>query len=635
MGIITKGPNRTIAADALDALLTRANRCAHLAKLAVFYLAKFGPRYTATKTGRFIQKHLRRPQSNSEWLRRRAYTPEQLALQRAHMFERSMLFSVIVPLYNTHIAYLRKMIESVQAQTYGNWELCLADGSDNKHARVAEVCREYAQSDSRILYKKLARNGGISGNTNECLKMAKGEYVAFLDHDDILSPAALFQMMQVVDEREPDLIYTDEARFLSPDPNSIFVIHFKPDFGIDNLRANNYLCHFTAYKRKLLDVVGPYRSQYDGSQDHDMMLRIAAVTNNIAHIPEVLYLWRAHSNSVALNLSAKSNAPAAGRKAVYDSLKAQGIEAEVENDQRISTIYHVRYKLKGTPRVSIVIPTCDNIRYLRKCLESIESLSTYDNYEIILVENNSRRDETFAYYREAQGRWPNVKVACWPGPWNWSAINNFGVRAATGEYYLLLNNDTQVITPGWIEEMLMFAQRSDVGIVGAKLCYANNTIQHAGTIVGLGGGTVGHIFHGFNREESGYANRLLYAQDLSAVTGACIMVRRNVWDQLGGADEELAVCCNDTDLCLRARKEGYLVVWTPHAELYHFESRSRGYDDTPRKIDRARKERELFWKRWEKDYGQGDPYYNPNLSMLHYDFRPKDTEEEALARHTP
>lgn len=634
MSIIASGYEKLADSEVVDALHTRASRCAHLAKVAFFCLVKYGPRYTAMRTTRFVQKRLKRSQSYSKWLKRHAYTPEQLAHQRAYAFEKNSLFSIITPLYNTHTLHLRKMIESVQAQTYVHWELCLADGSDGKHAKVEMVCREYAQSDARIHYKKLTRNYGISGNTNECLKMAQGEYVALLDQDDILSPAALFRMMQVVDEQEPDLIYTDEARFLSPDPNSIFVIHFKPDFGIDNLRANNYLCHFTAYKRELLDVVGPYRSQYDGSQDHDMMLRIAAVTNNIVHIPEVLYLWRGHPNSVSLDISAKSNAPAAGRQAVYDSLKARGIDADVENDQRVSTIYHVRYQLKGTPKVSIVIPTCDNIRYLRKCLESIESLSTYANYEIILVENNSKKDDTFAYYREAQDRWQNVKVVYWPGPWNWSAINNFGVQAATGDHYLLLNNDTQVITPSWIEEMLMYAQRSDVGIVGAKLIYANNTIQHAGAIIGLGGGVVGHAFSGMAHEETGYANRMLYAQNLSAVTGACIMIRRDVWNQLGGVDEKLAVCCNDIDLCLRARKKGYLVVWTPHAELYHFESRSRGLDDTPRKMDRARKERELFWERWEEDYGQGDPYYNPNLSLLHSDFRPKESKQDEMMGNT-
>ena len=632
MGVVPNGFKRIAQSEVLDALRSHTARNIAQLRKTLFYLANYGLRYTAKRTMRFVEKRLRRSQSYSEWLRRHAYTPEQLALQRAHTFEKDTTFSVIVPLYNTHIAYLRKMIESVQDQTYGNWELCLADGSDDAHATVAEVCREYAESDARVRYKKLASNYGISGNTNECLKMARGEYVAFLDDDDILLPAALFRMMQVVDAQEPDLIYTDEATFLSPNPRNVTLIHFKPDFAIDNLRASNYLCHLTAYRRKLLDEVGPYRSQCDGSQDHDMMLRIAAATDNIVHIPEVLYLWRAHPNSVALNVSAKSNAPAAGRRAVRDSLDARGIDAEVESDRRSAALYRVRYTLKATPKVSIVIPASGNTRHLRRCLESIEGLSTYKNYEVILVANSGKRDETFAYYSEAQGRWQNVSVVCWPGPWGWSATSNFGVGAAAGEYFLLLSGDAQVITPSWIEEMLMYAQRSDVGAVGAKLYYADGTIRHAGAVIGLGGKPSGHVFAGFAREEPGYMGRLRHAQDMSAVAGACVMVRRDVWGQVSGADERFAACYGDIDLCLRIRKAGYLVVWPPHAELYHLESTGGGSDGAPGEKDRAGRDEELFWERWAEDYGQGDPYYNPNLSLLHNDPRPKGDDEDALLR---
>ncbi len=605
---------------------THVGRTLLLAKTTINMLKRFGVRYTGQKTYQFIKKRVTHEQTNAEWFHKHKATPEQLELQRRTQFKNEILFSIIVPLYNTPERSLQEMFESVKAQTYAHWELCLADGSDSSHAYVEEICEKYALADHRVLYRKLPENLGISGNTNACLELASGEFVALLDHDDVLMPAALYEMMQVLDNKDADVIYTDEATFLSPDLTRIRSVILKPDFGIDNLRANNYMCHFTAFRRSLLSKAGGYRSVYDGSQDHDMMLRLATAAehNKIVHVPKVLYLWRAFPGSTALNVQVKSSAPAAGRDAVADHLKAVGLNAQVECTDLAPTIYRIHYEITGNPLISIVIPTSDKVQYLRRCLESIRNKTTYSRYEIILVENNSKEAETFSYYEEVTEKWENVKLLRWHGGWNWSAINNYAVKeAAKGEYILLLNNDTEVITPDWIEEMLMYVQRDDVGAAGAMLLYRDRKIQHAGVILGLGGVVAGHAFHHTMCGETGYMGRKIYAQNLSAVTGACMMIKRKVWEQIHGIDEQFAEHWNDVDLCLRIRKAGYLIVWTPYAELFHHESCTRGYNDTPQKIKEVYKAAKQFWERWADDYAEGDPYYNPNLSLMHSDFKKK------------
>jgi len=552
-------------------------------------------------------------------------TNKELSKQRRHRFGKDIRFSIAVPLYNTPESFLRDMIESVLAQTYSGWELCLADGSDDSHSYVEGVCREYCERDGRIRYKRLERNLGISENTNACLDMASGEYIALVDHDDILHPAALYEMMRVICEKEPDLIYTDEASFIGSDIQNISNIHFKPDFAPDNLMAINYICHLTTFKRTLLEKTGKFRSEYDGSQDHDMMLRLTEAAERIEHIPEVLYYWRAHPNSVAYGIRAKDYASEAGRNAVLDSLRRRGIDASVEGTKAHSCIYRVRYAVKGTPLVSIVIPSCDHVDELKTCINSILGKTTYSNYEIVIAENNSREAATFDYYRELAAKNENIRVIIWAGEFNYSAINNYAVREAVkGEYVLLLNNDTEVITPEWIEEMLMYAQRKDVGAVGTMLYYPNGTIQHAGVILGMGG-IAGHAYQREKPDDFGYMSRLAYAQDMTAVTAACMMIRRDVWDEVGGLDEEFAVAFNDTDLCMRIRKAGYLIIWTPYAELYHYESLSRGMEDTPEKQARFESEKELFRSRWRAELDSGDPYYNPNLTLNRADFTPNNT----------
>ena len=575
-------------------------------------LREHGLKYTLRK----IRSRLEAVPTYSQWMKKSYPTEEELNNQRKKSFENSILFSITVPLFNTPEAFLKEMIDSVKAQTYAGWELCLADGSDNEHDYVGIVCKEYALSDERIIYKKLEKNLGISENTNVCLEMATGDYIALFDHDDILHPSALYEMMCIIDEKKADFIYTDEATFMSPKIKNIKVINFKPDFAPDNLKANNYICHFTAFKRSLLERTGCFRKEFDGSQDHDLMLRLTEAAERIEHIPKVLYFWRAHPASVAMSTSSKNYAAEAGMKAVKESITRMGLTARVESSRALSTIYRVSYDIVGTPKISIVIPTCDHVDLLKKCVESIEEKSTYKNYEIILVENNSKNIETFNYYKELTAKYNNIKLIYWTKEFNYSAINNYGVKeAAIGEHILLLNNDTEVVSPGWIEEMLMYSQRSDVGAVGAKLYYADDTIQHAGVIIGKGG-VAGHAFYGMPRDDTGYMGKLWYAQDVSAVTAACMMIRRDVWEQMGGLTEEFPVAFNDIDLCMRIRKAGYLIVWTPYAELYHYESKSRGLDDeVPEKKARLIADHVRFTSRWSTELEAGDPYYNPNFTL--------------------
>lgn len=560
------------------------------------------------------------------------FSADELKKQKEDIFPRDILFSIIVPVYNTPQKYLREMIASVQAQTYGRFELCLADGSDKNHADVGRTCRAYAAKDPRVKYKKLSENFGISGNTNECLKMSTGDYIALFDHDDLLHPAALHEVMKAVCEGNADFVYTDEAIFdKTTDEAELF--HFKPDYAPDTLLANNYICHLTVFSRELLEKVGGFRSKYDGSQDHDLILRATDNAHCIAHIPEVLYYWRRHRGSVAADIETKSYAITAGKAAVSDFLRAKGIEAEVSSTEICPTIYRVRYALKEKPLVSVIIPNCEHRDVLQRCIDSILEKTTYPNYEILIVENNSRSPELFAYYEALTAAHKNIRVLTYEGGFNYPAINNFAVKQAQGEVLLLLNNDTEVITPSWIEEMLVYALRPDVGAVGVMLYYPNDIIQHAGTLLGAGG--VGaHYFPNMKRNEVGYMGRLCYAQDLTAVTAACLMISRSAWDKVGGLDEAYAVAFNDVDLCMKLRAAGYLNVWTPFTELYHHESLSRGFEDAPEKQARFNAEAALFMSRWQKELELGDPYYNPNLILHDASFLPDLRPEPHAARYT-
>ena len=537
------------------------------------------------------------------------------------VFPKDVTFSILVPLYNTPERFLREMIESVMTQTYGKWELCLADGSDDAHAFVGRICQEYRQKDSRIKYQKLAKNEGISGNTNECYKMATGNYIALFDHDDLLHPCVLFAYMQAICEKDADYIYCDEATFKGNSINHMITMHFKPDYAPDNLLANNYICHFSVFSRELLESGELFRSQFDGSQDHDMILRLTAKAKHIVHIPRILYYWRSHKGSVASSIDAKTYAINAAKGAVADHLTKLGYRNfEIESTRAFATIFRIKYELTSHPLVSIIIPNKDHVDDLSRCVESIINLSTYDNYEIVIVENNSETAEIRTYYEEIS-RHPRVQVVEYKGDFNYSKINNFGVQYAKGEYLLLLNNDTEVITPDWMEELLMYAMRKDVGVVGAKLYYPDKTIQHAGIVIGLGAHrTAGHTHYRIPEANVGYMGRLCYAQDVTAVTGACMMVSKALYEELGGLDESFTVALNDVDFCLRVREKGLLNIFTPFAELYHYESKSRGSDKKDERALRYQQESDRFRVKWADALAKGDPYYNPNFSLDHSDF---------------
>lgn len=446
---------------------------------------------------------------------------EERKRQEETVFPNMVKISILTPLWNTPENFLRDMIGSVQKQTYGNWELCLADGSDDAHAYVGEICRELAGKDERIRYRKLEKNEGIAGNTNQCLTMATGEYIGLFDHDDMLHPCVLFEYVKAINEKNADYVYCDEATFKNGDINQMITMHFKPDYAIDNLRANNYICHFSVFSRKLLDGTELFRTKFDGSQDHDMILRLTDKAEHVVHVPKLLYYWRLHAGSVASGIEAKPYAIESARGAVADHLRKHGFEHfTITSTRAFETIFKITYEIIGDPKISIIIPNKDHVEDLRRCVTSIIEKSTYDNYEIVIVENNSETKEIFSYYEELKNN-PSIKIVTFKGAFNYSAVNNFGVGAATGDYVLLLNNDTQVITVNWLEELLMYAQREDVGAVGGKLYYADKTIQHAGVVIGLGAHrTAGHTHYRQKRENLGYMGRLCYAQDVSAVTGA-------------------------------------------------------------------------------------------------------------------
>lgn len=548
-------------------------------------------------------------------------TQEETAFQRGYQFQKEITISILVPLYNTPRKFLTEMIDSVISQTYGNWELCLADGSDGEHAYVGKVCKEYQDKDSRIVYHKLPKNEGISGNTNECYKLASGEYIGLFDHDDILHPCVLFEYMKAICEQEADYIYCDEATFKNGNIDNMITLHFKPDYAIDTLRANNYICHFSVFSRSLLEGTELFRTQFDGSQDHDMILRLTTAARKVVHVPKLLYYWRSHSGSVASGIEAKTYAIEAARGAVADHLTRQGFrDFEIISTRAFETIFRIKYALTGRPKISVVIANKDHYEDLSRCVASILDKTTYDNYEIIIIENNSSTKEIRDYYSELENH-PKIRIVTYEGDFNYSRINNYGAGFAQGEYILLLNNDTQVISVNWMEELLMYAQREDVGAVGAKLYYEDKTIQHAGIVIGLGAHrTAGHTHYKVNIENVGYMGKLCYAQDVSAVTGACMLVKKSLYDKIKGLDESFAVALNDVDFCLRLRKLGYLNVFNPYCELYHFESKSRGLDDESDRAVRYNEEAARFREKWKEELEQGDPYYNPNFSLDYSDY---------------
>jgi glycosyltransferase involved in cell wall biosynthesis len=530
--------------------------------------------------------------------------------QENTVFPKKIKISIITPLYNTPEKFLKEMIQSVKAQTYSNWELCLADGSNDEYRNISRICNAFAEKDKRIKYKKLHNNFGISGNSNIAIEMSTGEYIGLLDHDDMLHPSALFEVMKAICNEDADFIYTDEAT-LDNDNHKITLKHYKSDYAIDTLRSYNYIVHFSVFSRKLMDQAGTFRSEFDGSQDYDLILRYTDIASKIYHIPKLLYFWRRHENSVALDVGNKFYAITAAKKAIKEHLIRHDISARVESTKVHPSLYKIIYDLTDHPLVSIIIPNKDHVSLLQTCLSSIKEKTTYSNYEIIIVENNSVEDTTFAYYEELKKQ-TNIRIVYWEEKgFNYGKINNYGVQYAHGQYLIFLNNDVEIITPDWIEEMLMFSQRGDVGAMGIKLYYPDNTIQHAGIMLGIGE-IAGYIYYGEYRDTIGYMGKLQVAQNISAVTTACMMIKKLIFEEVDHFSSEFNTSLNDVDLCLKIRRAGYLIVWTPFVEAYHHKPKTYEYNNSEVQgiLDR---EITLFKTKWVKELTLGDQYYNFNF----------------------
>ena len=536
--------------------------------------------------------------------------------------------SILTPLYNTPEPYLREFLDSFVDQTAPNGQLCLADASDAEHDAVKRIVEEYQAKNQRIVYKKI-ENKGIAANTNAAASLATGDYLALADHDDILAPHAMYTMgkaiLQLRERGEPDgFLYSDEALFSKSIQRPI-VAHFKPDYAPDYLLCCNYICHLAVFQKALWDAVGGERPECDGSQDHDLFLRLIEQVGGAAHVPQVLYYWRVHAGSTSGGTEAKPYVAAAAKKALADHLARTGRTGTVEDGLFPST-YRVKWDIEGDPKVSILIPNKDHTDDLEKCLQSIWKKTTWDNYEIIVIENNSTDPATFAYYEKAKQRYDGLKVVIYPEKgFNFSGINNFGRKAAAGDYLLLLNNDVEVRNGDWLTELLrQCAHKGGAAICGAMLYYPDETLQHAGVITGLGG-YAGHSHKYKQKGGSGYLFRIATVQDFSAVTGACLLVKASVYDEVGGLDEQFAVAFNDVDFCLRVRDAGCRIAWTPYAELTHYESKSRGGDEKdPAKAARFAAEQQRLYTIHGKENILDDPYYNLNLTRDREDFSESD-----------
>ncbi len=519
--------------------------------------------------------------------------------------------SILTPVFNTDVDMLKCVIESVLNQTYPNVEMCIADASDSDHAYVEETIRKYMLEDSRLKYIRLDKNEGISLNTIECMKLATGDYYGLLDHDDVLHPDGAYKMVKAIHDTGADFLYSDEVTFEGEIYNVVST-NFKPDYSPESLRCNNYICHFTVFSKELYNRTGGFKKEYDGSQDHALILELTDKAEKICHIPEILYFWRLHKESVGLDINAKQYAIEAGISGVRDFLKGKGIEATVESSEIYPTIYRIKYHMDKLPKISVIILNKDHKDDLERCITSLRQ-STYENYEIVIVENNSTEDTIWNYYKELE-KDNRIKIIKCQGEFNYSAFNNEGVRQSEGEVLVFLNNDIEVINPSWMEEMLMYAVRQENGIVGARLFYPDKTLQHCYIITGAGEDRVAiHAGHMLPENDYGYLDRIGFVQNVNAVTGACMMLRRQVYDEVEGFDENLPVAYNDVDLCLKVRQKGYGNIYTPYATLYHYESLTRGRDNKEQERKRLSAEAEYMRNKW-KD-GLTDPYYNSNFSL--------------------
>lgn len=549
------------------------------------------------------------------WLRIMRVSRQELFAQRKTKFSYAPKFSVVVPLYHTPAKFLKDLVRSMMYQSYANWELCLVNASP-EDVRLTSLLENWAMRDKRIRVIRLEKNLGIAQNTNAGIAASTGEFIAFLDHDDFLEPDALFCYADALNkDKTIDVFYSDEDK-TDEYAAHYFYPHFKSDFNIDLLHANNYMCHFLAVRKSLVDTVGGLNEKFDGAQDYDFVLRLTENTKKIYHCPRILYHWRCSNQSTAANQGNKMYAIHAGKAALNAHYKRIGWNARAQ-EGAVDGWYQTKFTLKEEPLVSILIPNKDHTDDLDVCLNSFFERADYQNYEFIIIENNSVLPETFAYYEKIEKEHDNVKVVYWEAGFNYSAINNFGFKFAKGDYIMLLNNDVELITPDIFQSMLGFCMRPEVGIVGAKLLYNDHTVQHAGVLVGAGG-LADHVFKGIHEDDPGYMGRAISSQDVSAVTAACLLVKRSVYEEVGGLEDEFQVAFNDVDFCLKVRKAGYLIVYDADVKLFHYESKSRGMEDTTERFIRFGNEMMLLNSKWDILSTFVDPYYNPNLSYLEY-----------------
>lgn len=549
------------------------------------------------------------------WLRIMRVSRQELFAQRKTKFSYAPKFSVVVPLYHTPAKFLKDLVRSMMYQSYANWELCLVNASP-EDVHLTSLLENWAMRDKRIRVIRLEKNLGIAQNTNAGIAASTGEFIAFLDHDDFLEPDALFCYADALNkDKTIDVFYSDEDK-TDEYAAHYFYPHFKSDFNIDLLHANNYMCHFLAVRKSLVDTVGGLNEKFDGAQDYDFVLRLTENTKKIYHCPRILYHWRCSNQSTAANQGNKMYAIHAGKAALNAHYKRIGWNARAQ-EGAVDGWYQTKFTLKEEPLVSILIPNKDHTDDLDVCLNSFFERADYQNYEFIIIENNSVLPETFAYYEKIEKEHDNVKVVYWEAGFNYSAINNFGFKFAKGDYIMLLNNDVELITPDIFQSMLGFCMRPEVGIVGAKPLYNDHTVQHAGVLVGAGG-LADHVFKGIHEDDPGYMGRAISSQDVSAVTAACLLVKRSVYEEVGGLEDEFQVAFNDVDFCLKVRKAGYLIVYDADVKLFHYESKSRGMEDTTERFIRFGNEMMLLNSKWDILSTFVDPYYNPNLSYLEY-----------------
>lgn len=585
-----------------------------------YYFRRYGFFQTLKKILKRVFRIKENRKTNQEqykiWIQNNEPKEDILEIQKNHRFEKNPKISIVVPMYNTNEIFFKELVDSLKNQTYNNFELCLADGSEKENQNLKQYI-----VDERIKYKYLSSNKGISENTNEAIKMSTGDYIGFLDHDDLLSPDALFEIVKCLNEQNfPDFIYSDEDKI---DENyERFEPYFKPDFSPYTLECNNYITHFVVVKRELLNEVGMLNSKFNGAQDFDFVLRATEKAKNIAHISKILYHWRVHKSSTASVADSKPYAYEAGIKVIQEHLKRTNKRADVEYGHEVPGIYKIKYKVKGNPKVSILIPNKDNVDILKNCIESILKLTTYDNYEIVIIENSSEKEETFKYYTKIS-RNEKIRVLDYsktlkknePEEFNYSKLINYGVKKVNGDFILQLNNDTKILTPDWLEQFIGYTQNKEIGIVGAKLYYEDKSLQHAGIIIGISG-IAGNALVNLPYGKHAYFGREAATRNVSAVTGACLFSRKEIYKEVGYMDEEnFKVAFNDVDFCLKVLQKGYQIVYNPYIELIHYESKTRGYEYSKKQQERFENESNSFKEIWKDFIQKGDPYYNKNFTL--------------------